>query len=324
MKPARRRTAFNASLALVAAASVLPATALACSSCGCTLSSDWGAQGHSSGPGWRVDARYDYFVQDQLRTGTGKFDRGSVSFPADQEIQQQTANRNLTVTLDYSASPVWGVSVVVPYFDRYHTTIVDGDTDVSTSHTTSIGDIRVIGRYQGFSPDHSTGVQFGLKFATGDIHNNFIDGPQAGSALDRGLQPGTGTTDLLIGFFNFGALNREWDYFVQAMLQQPLAAREDFKPGTGLNATVGLRYVANEMLTPHIQINTRIEKRESGANADVDNSGATLVYLSPGVTYRLTHSASVYGFVQVPIYQRVNGLQLEPRYSVSAGFNYVF
>ena len=54
------------------------------------------------------------------------------------------------------------------------------------------------------------------------------------------------------------------------------------------------------------------------------NSGATLVYLSPGATLTLTDQLKVYGFVQLPVYQRVTGLQLEPRYSVSMGLHYDF
>ena len=64
--------------------------------------------------------------------------------------------------------------------------------------------------------------------------------------------------------------------------------------------------------------------RESGAEADVENSGATLVYLSPGVTVPLGHSFHLYSFFQVPVYQHVNGYQLEPRYTVSAGMTYAF
>ena len=75
---------------------------------------------------------------------------------------------------------------------------------------------------------------------------------------------------------------------------------------------------------PHLQINVRTEHRESGANADIENSGATLAYLSPGITVTLTDKLRAYGFFQVPIYQRVNGYQLEPRYSVSAGVYYVY
>ncbi len=76
--------------------------------------------------------------------------------------------------------------------------------------------MRVVGRYLGFTEDKSVGVQFGLKLATGSFDNNFIAGPQEGEPFDRGLQPGTGTTDLLVGAFTFGALSRDWDWFAPA------------------------------------------------------------------------------------------------------------
>jgi hypothetical protein len=177
----------------------------------------------------------------------------------------------------------------------------------------------VLGRYRGLSDDKSTGLQFGLKLPTGPFHENFISGPQEGEPLDRGLQPGTGTTDLLVGLYNFGAVNRDWDYFAEAIVQQPLNSREDFKPGTGLNVSIGARYMSNDTVRPQVQINARVEGRESGANADVENSGATLVYLSPGVNVKVAPGIAAYGYFQVPIYQRVNGYQLEPRYSVSIG-----
>ena len=318
-----RQTALLVAAAL--AATGAPVAAFACSSCGCTLSSDWSSQGISpSGEGFRFDFRFDYFNQDQLRSGTHKVDRGSLEIPNDQEIQQQTINRNYALGFDYSPNMDWGVNVQLPYFNRYHTTIAEGDTEISTSHTQSIGDVRVVGRYLGFTDDHSFGVQAGFKLATGSFDNNFISGPQEGEPLDRGLQPGTGTTDLLLGVFRFGPINQHLDYFAQALLQQPLNSKDGFKPGTGVNVTGGVRWVGEGALVPQIQINGRIEDRESGANADVPNSGATLFYLSPGATLSLTDRLQAYGFVQVPIYQRVNGLQLEPKYSASIGLHYAY
>ena len=309
--------------AAACAAAFAPAAALACSSCGCTLTTDWAAQGFGSvTPGFRMDFRYDYLDQTQLRSGTHAVDRSSVAIPNAQEIQQRTRNLNYSVFLDYTANADWGVNVQLPYFDRYHTTVAAGDTDISTSHTRSMGDVRVVGRYQGFEPDHSIGVQFGLKLPTGGFHNVFVDGPQAGQPLDRGLQPGTGTTDLLVGAYKFGALNRDWDYFVQGLLQLPANSREDFRPGNGINLNFGVQYVSFESWTPRLQINTRIEGRDAGAQSDVPNSGATLVYLSPGGTFHLTHNAHAYAFVQVPIYQRVNGFQIEPRYTLSLGVRF--
>ncbi len=307
---------------VLAAIGATPA-ALACSSCGCTLSSDWSSQGISpSGEGFRFDFRFDYFNQDQLRSGTHKVDRGSLEIPNDQEIQQTTINRNYALGFDYSPNVDWGVNVQVPYFNRYHTTIAPGDTEISTSHTQSIGDVRVVGRYLGLTDDHSVGVQLGFKLATGSFDNNFIAGPQEGEPLDRGLQPGTGTTDLLVGAFNFGALSRNWDYFAQGMLQQPLNSRDGFRPGTGFNLNAGFRYVGIEHVVPSIQVNARIEGRESGPNADVENSGATLVYLSPGVNFQIVDRLHAYLYAQVPVYQRVNGLQIEPRYTVTLGVYY--
>jgi hypothetical protein len=308
--------------ALLGALLIIPTAVFACSSCGCTLNSDWETQGYATKPGFRADLRFDYFNQNQLRTGTGTVDTGSIELPAEREIQQSTINRNYTLALDYSPDRDWGVSVLLPYYNRSHSTIAEGDTEVSTSHTESVGDVRVVGRYQGFSPDRSTGALFGVKLATGSIHNNFISGPQAGQPLDRGLQPGTGTTDLLLGAYNFGALDESWGYFAQALLQQPLNSREDFRPGTGLNVNFGVRYLAYERITPQLQLNGRFEGRESGANADVENSGASLVYLSPGATVEINKRLHVYGFFQVPVYQRVNGFQLEPRYTVSVGIHY--
>lgn len=308
---------------LLAGCSTLASSALACSSCGCSLSSDWSSQGLApSGEGLRLDLRFDYFNQDQLRSGTHKVSRSSLPIPNEEEIQQTTINHNTALGLDYSPQLDWGVNLQLPYYDRYHTTIAEGDTAISTSHTKSIGDVRLVGRYLGLADDRSVGLQLGVKLATGSFDNVFIAGPQQGQPLDRGLQPGTGTTDLLVGAFTFGALSRDWDWFAQGMLQQPLNARDGFKPGTGVNLNAGFRYMGIEGVTPSLQVNARIEGRESGPNADVANSGASLVYLSPGLNLQVTERLHGYAFFQVPVYQRVNGLQIEPRYTATVGIYY--
>ena len=74
--------------------------AFACSACGCTLNSDWASQGFAASGGWRVDLRYDFFEQDQLRAGTDKVSRSGIAFPFDDEVQKYTINRNTTLSLD--------------------------------------------------------------------------------------------------------------------------------------------------------------------------------------------------------------------------------
>ena len=313
--PASRRLAL--ALALLAGA---PLAAQACSSCGCTLNSDWPTQGLSAARGLGVDLRHDFFNQNDLRHGSGRVDRSTITFPTDTEVQQQTVNRNTTLTLDYGLTADWGVSVMLPWIDRFHTTIVDGDTDISTSRSSSLGDARVLARYTGFSPDRQWGLQFGLKLPTGDSTKvQFSAGPQAGEMLDRGLQPGNGATELLLGAFRFGSLGDSLDWFAHGLAQLPVQSATAFKPGVGVNASLGLRYIAAGSLMPQLQLNLRHEDKESGADADVDNSGATLLYLSPGLSWQASETLRVYGFAQVPLWQNVRGTQIEPKFSLSVG-----
>ena len=298
---------------------------LACSACGCTLNADWATQGLTSRTGLTADLRVDFFNQDDLRSGTGRVDRAALALPNDEEIQQHTVNRIATLTLDYGLTSDWGVTLLLPWISRSHTTIAEGDTDVSSSRSSSMGDVRVLARYTGLSEGRDWGLQFGLKLPTGDSHGvDFDGGPQQGAMLDRGLQPGTGSTDLLLGAFKFGAVDQSTDWFGQALLQIPVVADRAFKPGIGANVTAGVRYRGFETVVPQLQFNSRIERRETGSAADTPNSGATLVYLSPGATFNVTPRTSVYLFGQVPVYQHVNGLQLEPKWSVSAGGHAAF
>lgn len=310
---------------LILAAIVLAAassTALACSVCGCSLSSDWAAQGYPATSGLAAGIRYEYFAQSDLRSGTDSVNRSTLALPNDREIQQRTVNRNTWLELNDAASPTWAISAQIPYHDRFHTTIAAGDTAISTSDASGLGDVRLLGRYQQSSMTRSFGLQFGLKLPTGRFDQNFASGPQAGGLLDRGLQLGTGTTDLLLGASWFNRPMVNLGCFAQATLQQPLAARADFIPSTSLNVSAGLRWLNASAFTPQLQLNVKSESREHGAEADTPNSGGTLAYLSPGLTAEITAGTTGYVFVQLPVYQRVNGLQLEPRWLLSVGLRF--
>jgi hypothetical protein len=303
---------------------VVAPRAHACSACGCTLNSDWASQGLAASGGWRFDVRYDFFEQDELRSGTDKVSRSSIAFPADNEVQQYTINRNATLALDYSPNKNWGISIALPWYDRGHATVAEGDTQISTSQDSGIGDLRIVGRYSGFDGQRSSGLLFGIKLPTGHFTDTFQSGPQQGEIVDRGLQLGSGTTDAIIGAYHFGAFSPDWSYFAQGYIQQALDSREGFKPGISVNANFGLRYMANDTFVPQLQLNAHAEKREQGVNADVENSGATQLYLSPGVTWNISRRLSAFAFVQVPLYQRVDGLQLEATEFASLGVHYHF
>jgi len=319
-------------------ASVVSQPAMACASCGCTLSQDWENLG-STHSGWKLDVRYDYLDQDQLRSGRGKISAGAasqiVTSDGNQEVEKYTRNQYFTLGLDYSGSPTWGVSLLLPYIVRDHSTLGTasdgykpgpggGQYDSSTS---SVGDVKILGRYQGFTPQHNFGVQFGLKLPTGSHTRTgtSTDPTDPGPvAIDRGLQPGTGTTDGILGLYYFDALNADWDYFVQATAQMAMDSRDGYKPGNGYNLNLGVRYMGWSGAMPQLQINARHVMHDTGENADQLSTGGTLVYASPGIVLPMTRQASIYGFVQIPLFQDVRGIQLTPRYTASLGARYSF
>jgi hypothetical protein len=306
------------------------ASVFACASCGCSLSSDWDSQGVSSSKGWKLDLRYDYLNQNEYRNGTSKVNYDPATGA---ENETYTKNQYFTVGLDYTYNPNWGVSVQLPFIDRQHATNgVPGDAgfgQTSLQDTKKIGDAKLIGRYQGFTDSKNFGVQFGLKLATGSHDEQFSSGPYSGNLLDPGLQPGTGSTDLLLGAYYFASISRDWDYFVQGMYQTPLKHDDAYKPGDSLNVNVGVRYVALDKIAPQLQINTRVISKDSiadasGAFAPDDNTGGRIAYLSPGVTVAVSDSIKIFGFIQLPIYQNLNGYQLAPKFTASVGARMAF
>ena len=254
-----------------------------------------------------------------VRTGLHALNEAGLIFPNDNEIQQRTRNRNTWLDLGYVVNSSWGFTASVPYHDRFHTTIAGGDTEISTSRGSGLGDVRILARYQKSSMTRSLGFQFGLKLPTGRFDQNFAEGPQAGELLDRGLQLGTGTTNLLAGvsWFTRPAINL--GCFAQVQFEQPLAPRADFLPSSSVNFSTGIRWLNTSRFIPQLQLNVKTETREHGAEADTANSGGTLAYLSPGVSVEIAPHTNGFVFVQLPVYQRVNGLQLEPKWLLSIG-----
>ena len=218
----------------VASSLLLWATAAqACASCGCTLSADWLSQGLSAQPGTTVSLRYDYIPQTSLRSGTDELDRNAIPLPTDREIERYTFNHVVTATLDHQFVSDWGIDVQLPYYLRPHSTFAENTTEASHSNTEGFGDLRVIGRWQGLSqPGSVTGVEAGLVLPTGGFRKIFDAGPVANEAVDRGLQPGTGTVQAVAGLYRLGSIASELGYFVQVSGQTALDSRDGYKPGS--------------------------------------------------------------------------------------------
>ena len=315
---------FFASRAAILAAALSPVIAAspaqACASCGCTLTADWLSQGLAAQPGTTFSLRYDYVPQTTLRSGTNKVDRGAIELPIDREIERYTFNHSATFTLDHQFANDWGVDLQLPVLTRPHKTIAEDTVEPSFSNTKGIGDLRVVGRWQGLStPGTVTGLEAGVVLPTGQFHQAFKSGPEEGEEVDRGLQPGTGTVQAVLGVYHLGAISPELGYLLQATSQIPLTSRDGFKPGSFVQASAALNYTHWRNVTPQLQLSFRKTWRDSGPDSDRPNSGGEQVNVAPGLSAKLGSRVVGFSFVELPLYTRVNGFQLVPRAKFSAG-----
>jgi hypothetical protein len=296
-----------------------------CGSAFCLVNTNWSAQGAWVEPGARFDLRYEAIDLDQPRTGRDRISVGEIPRHHD---EVETKNRNWVAAVDWNLGELWGVSVSLPYVDRQHLHIHNhhGEQLPETWNFTEIGDMRVQARRTLTNSDDPevpcvTGLTFGLKLPTGKYDVTNDEGEQA----ERTLQPGTGTTDLLLGYYwNSGAPLLGLSWFAGGQVVLPMNSKAGFKPGKQLQVDGGIRYAASQNVGLMLQVNYVAKGRDSGENAEPEDSGSRQAYVSPGISWNATRDLQLYAYVQLPIYQSVNGVQLTADRSAMAGLSWRF
>jgi len=306
----------------LAAACAAPAAMASCGSAFCTLMTDRYAQGTGEVHlGWSADVRLEAVTQKKLRTGTTTIDASQVT--GEEAIERHTKNLNLLTSLTYGLDPDWSFTVRLPLVKRDHLhDLVDDTTGLPGASEqwrfTKLGDVQALARRQFASADGSTAyaVFGGLKLPTGSTQVTNGDSSRA----ERALQPGTGTTDVIVGVAGRRAFGMDNALIGQASVSQALNSKEEFKPGQRVEVSVGWSHAYSHSLGTVLQLNARHRSRDSGLQAEPDNSGSTTVDLSPGVTLGVGPASTLYAYLQVPVYQKVNGIQLVPRSALAIGW----
>jgi hypothetical protein len=315
-----RRTARVLLLAMLAMCAA--AVHASCGSASCTLMTDRYAQGSGEGhQGWSIDLRYEVITQDRLRGHSGT--AGEVDDEEEATMERRTGNHNLVATLEYGIDGNWSAIVRAPLVQRDHRHLLLDEEGSESGQSerwrfTEAGDTQTLVRRRFESADHRTAVAVlgGLKLPTGSFDEENDDGIRA----ERALQPGTGTTDLIAGVAGRYALGMNSALIGQAGFAEALASREHFEPGTRLNATLGWSHAISRKLGTVLQINVAHRDRDRGAQAEPGHSGSTTVDLSPGITIGIADASTLYAYVQIPLYQDVNGEQLMPRSAFAVGW----
>jgi hypothetical protein len=255
-----------------------------------------------------IDVRYDYVDQNRRNN--------------DAHAHFFAVHRNVTTTLETNlGGQVW--SLAIPRVDRtIRTNIVPtllNPNPVNTSQDVNgLGDIALSTRFKW--SDYT--VIAGVKLPTGadDLTLN---------VSRRYLQPGTGSTDLML------ALRREYSadadhpwFFWQVGAQGAVAYDANFRPGTTLTGTLGARYDWTESLKFSLQTTAIRQFRDKNtmnaagftAYAEDLESAAFSTHIAAGLTYQLGAKTSAYLFYSTPLKNnnlsdRTNGTLVNPVHS---------
>jgi len=283
-------------------------SAFACA-CGCDIFGVGTPWTMPTKPGASLFLQYSYMDQSRNWHGQG---------PASPDLNDDKNINTSFYTLggQYMINRNWGVRVEIPFWDRYFRTSPDG-VGLASVDEKSLADINLLGMYTGFSPNMSTALEFGLKLPTG---------PHTQALMDRDTQIGTGTTDLLLGGYHLWQWE-EWGAYVQAMYSYALNKSDEYRPGDRFNAAIGAHYDSFEpdyRIVPLATVKASFRGRDSGENADPDNTGYQRLFVSPGFEVTITKRLNFYADVDVPVYTHVNGFQLVAPLLVNTSISYNF
>lgn len=296
------------------AIAMLPTNANAsCGSAFCSVNTHWDTQGLASYEGLRVDLRYSYAKADQLRAGSSRITPDAPSASGDEIEDKRTVNQVINLDADYTINPRWSIALGVPLVMRDHTHTLDSSSGSGPfeqqAKFTELGDLRVVGKYKFDMGGMNTGsgIRFGLKLPTGAI-NKTMTPPDPGVTPipERSVQPGTGSTDAILGAYYFHNLpGANWGWFTSGQIQTAMITRDNYRPGKELSVDLGAHYAITPALNALLQLNAQHRDRDTGNNAN-PTSGGYSWNLSPGLSYAITPQTQLYGIVQIALKQVAN------------------
>ncbi len=256
--------------------------------------------------GWLFTAGYEFERREGLLRGTR-----SVSDPLDRRLEDHTLAAGAHYGLRYDLQ----LSAVVPYVSR--TLTLDDPAGPDRLSEAGLGDVAVVAKWRYLRLDDigvatNFAVLAGVEAPTGDV-----DAP----AGHPELQPGSGSWDASLGT----AVTHEpgrWRFNAAALYQRNGQGARDLKEGDEFFAELaaGNRFWLEPYPGPFMRFDALLRWRHewrSTQDGDVlHDSGGDLLTAGATLAFRPRPTIDLQIFVETPIYQSVQGIQLEEDLSV--------
>lgn len=283
------------------------------------------------------DISHRYILQEDKQRGSGdasevlvpKVDFENRELELDHHRELRTINQLTQIDVSYGITQKLTASMNVPFRnDRYH----EHDDEVTPSTpagefnkvdgTEGFGDITLLLKYAILQTiKHQFVLGAGVKFASGEykLRDN------EGGINEPTLMPGTGSYDaILSGLYIFSLMPNRLDLFTSVSHRFATENPLDYLFGDTTLIDGGMIYALSTIVKISAQINARISGRDEFIGTPVPSTGGEFVNFTPGVSLAATDNLSFYTHVQIPIYQRVNEVNLVPNYGLLFGVSYGF
>jgi len=265
------------------------------------------------------DLSQQYIDQDQPRVGT--HDAAVGALPS-HEDEVRTVNRITTARAVYQPSEHWTITAALPFVSRYHEHTHNEPGNPSERMRWSyqgVGDLETqVSRNFARGEEKSTRyhVEVGVKAPTGIRHVEEFNGEEP----EPPARPGNGAWGALAG------LGAQWTTttkmpggaYGSLPVRFSLMGRangrgtERYRVGSELQSNLGLSYPVTRSVELLLSGDFRVRSKDDAGDTDAEpgHTGGTWAYVSPGIRVNAAGKTALYGVVQLPVYQRVNGINL--------------
>lgn len=258
------------------------------------------------------DLRYQDVTQDKLWSGGSAADLADVIADADThgEVELYTRTRSWVAEGRARITDRLRLSVTLPYIQREHRhwlhhTPTFNPLFLDAWKYEGLADATLLGNFRAFelAGGTSLALQGGVKLPTGRTHlpdetrnNGGFD-----STLEPSARPGTGSTDWLAG----GMLTQRLPWKSVLPLSASLLGRwntkgtDDFQVGDEVQAGLSGDYAPWSWLTLLAQVNYSAHGSDISADAaEAAHTGMHSLFVTPGVSVRVSPAISLYGIYQ--------------------------
>lgn len=260
--------------------------------------------------GWLFTLGVEAETREGLLRGTKRVDD-----PLDRRLTERTGALGVHYGLRYDVQ----LSAILPYVDRELR--LDDPAGPDRLSAGGAGDFAMVAKWRIKRWDEvgtatNLAVMAGLELPTGE------DGERSGGTrLPPELQPGSGSWDPSIG----AAITHEsgrWRFNAAALYQRNGRGGQDYKAGDELfvELAAGNRFWLEPYPGPFMRFDAllryRRQARASDGGSSVSDSGGDLLTAGATLAFRPRPTLDFQVFVEVPVWQEVNGTQLEEDVSI--------